>query len=226
MAYFLSRSANIVWSSFLSLKEEHPQTLGALLGHYNSHIFKSVSSGPPYFVRINGVFCLRYPIHWLHGIRDDFRSTSCRWDDVHLLSLLHSRLCSVALEPFYRRLLRCLVAIRRCFKCHNDKFHYNTSSGNLLYSDNCGWATSSGSFHSGCCQSHPHLHGNYLWHLQEYSKRGSDFQAWSHAHAWEKPADVFESIVTWQSNFLYVCPFTFPDSLESITVNHINLDSF
>jgi hypothetical protein len=38
------------------LKEEHPQTLGALLGHYNSHIFKSVSSGPPYFVIINGVF--------------------------------------------------------------------------------------------------------------------------------------------------------------------------
>ena len=51
------------------------------------------------------------------------------------------------------------------------------------------------------CQSHSRLHGDYLvWHLQEYffffSKRGSDFQAWHHAHAWEKPANVFEGTVT------------------------------
>ena len=161
-------------------------------------------------------FSLRYPIHWLRDIRDYFRSASCHSNDLHHVSLLSSRLCGLALEPLYRWLLRCLVAIRRCIKCHNDTFRWNTSSGKSLYEDNCGRTTYSRAFHSECGQSHARLHGDYLWHLQEYSTWGSDFQARIHAHAWEKSANVFESIVAWQSSLLYVCPFSLSERVGSI----------
>ena len=47
---------SLIFIFVVELNEEHQQTLGSLLGHYNSRVFKSVSSGQPYFVRINSVF--------------------------------------------------------------------------------------------------------------------------------------------------------------------------
>ena len=63
----------------------------------------------------------------------------------------------------------------------------------------------SGSFHSGCCQPQPLLHGDYfkLWHLQEYFTRGSDFQGWNYAHAW-KSLPTFSKALLHDSQISYM----------------------
>lgn len=224
MVYFLSRSVNMVF----------------LFSHWNKGINRVSVLG---FAFVSTIFLsqcglaasrncenwstlfsfISYPIRWLRGIWADFRPIFHHSPDLHPVSFLSPRLCSMALEQIRRGLVRRLVDVRCRFRFCSDKLHQRNWNGRLLWGDYLG-ATYSGSFHNKLFQPHHRLPRDYFWCLQEHYRRGFDLAGLYPTYAWEEFTNIFEGIVTWQPSVLYVSLFIFLTT-RKLFVDCSNLES-
>lgn len=229
MVYFLSRSVN-TWYQFSSTRWSKRIRISVLGWALVSTIFLSQCgclSARSLWELIHPPFFLSYPIHYLLGLRGDFRHIFYHRLGLHPLSFLPSCLCGVALEPFRRRVVRRFVDICHCFGFRSDKLHQRNWSGKLLWGGSRR-ATYHGSFRNEFFQSHHGLSGDYFWSLQEYHRQGlgPDTHGLSPAYTWEEFTNFFEGIVAWQSSVLYVGIFTFPNLPRTcIMVTDLHLES-
>ena len=141
-------------------------------------------------------FFSSYSIHWLQGIQVGYHRVFHRRANGHCVSFLLPRLCGVAMEPLYRRVLWPHVFIRCWFMFHINWIPPTNWFGKHLYRVDWG-AAGSGSLYNGPLQSYRRRPGDHIWYKSQKHYGRYDVQEWYPARAWEKLTRFFKGTSTW-----------------------------